>query len=197
MKKYLFFLLIITCVMETDAQDIVGKWKYTKEFLDSLAIHHYFPKMKGSCKFKKNGEFFLRIDGKSIYTGRREVQRATPKGPKVVNVKTNIGKSMYIKVNGRYSVEGNTISTEIPPDGVKAFIDCGRDHPSISNPRWENLDLRIQSMLERSYEVAVEMAAKQAQIIETELVDIWRWDHVPIEFHGDTLYIVGREKLVK
>ena len=183
--------------METDAQDIVGKWKYTREFFDHWDIHVLYPNMWGYCKFMKNGSFVVRINGSDFFNSVSVIQKAGDNGPGIIKDKMNIAKGLYVKIKGTYTIHGNAITTHIPMKGVKVHVDLGREHPFIEDPQWEKRDLRTRDFEEDIYESRLKTAEKQAEVIKSEKMGFWLWENVPIEFHGDTLCVDGIGKLVR
>ena len=62
MKRFcIIFFLLLAMSYSVQAQDIIGKWKCSKELLDRLQLR--YDTMKGHYTFKKNGKFTLRIKG--------------------------------------------------------------------------------------------------------------------------------------
>lgn len=67
MKKLsIIFFLLLGLVTAVQAQDIVGKWKCSKEILDRLNLGYEV--INGYYTFSKNGKFKLKIKGSKRIT---------------------------------------------------------------------------------------------------------------------------------
>ena len=76
MKKLnIIFFLLLGLVTEVQAQDIVGKWKCSKEILDRLNLGYEV--INGYYTFSKNGKFKLKIKG-SIKLEKKKKKSGVP-----------------------------------------------------------------------------------------------------------------------
>lgn len=63
MKKILFIILMVLSILPAaEAQNVVGKWKCSEEFLHGLGTR--FIQMRGRYHFKKDSTFTIKIKGR-------------------------------------------------------------------------------------------------------------------------------------
>ena len=189
-KYYLIITIIIGLVSTANAGGITGKWKCSKEFIDSLGL--YYDQMKGHYKFKKNGTFTVEINGVERTTSFGEVGSGVK--PVYVHAKH---RQMYIKVKGTYKIVNDSISTTVRPEDVKCHIQPGQDYPEVpdaNDGRYAMLDKEWQ---QRMYDREVFWNETQAQTVKTELMHVWIWDKEPVKVGKKTLTIGDKATFIR
>ena len=183
MKKALLILTaILTIAMSVNAKGITGKWKCSKEFIDSFGL--YYDQMKGHYKFKKNGTFTVKINGVERTTAYSEIGRGLK--AHIIHAKH---RQMYIKVKGTYKIVNDSISTTVRPEDVKCHIQPGRDYPTppdANDNRYVQSTKYFEQLL---YDREVFWNETQAQTVKNELMHVWTWDKEPVVITKKTLSV--------
>ena len=183
MKKALLILTaILTIALSANAKGINGKWKCSKDFIDSFGL--YYDEMKGHYKFKKNGTFTVKINGIERTTAYSE----TGWGPKADITHAN-HRQIYIKVKGTYKIVSDSISTTVRPEDVKCHIQPGRDYPeapAVNDSRWA---MAMKNFEQHMYDQELLWNEAQKQTVKNELMHMWVWDKEQITFTKKTLTV--------
>lgn len=182
MKKYILFFIFIGIFLTANAGDIVGKWKCSKKFIDSLGL--YYDQMKGYYKFKKNGTFTVEINGIERTSSFGEVGS----GRKAVYVHAK-HRQMYIKVKGTYKIVNDSISTTVRPEDVKCYIQPGQDYPEAPDANDGKYAILDKEWQQRMYDREVFWNEMQAQTVKNDLMPIWIWDKEPVTVSKEILSI--------
>ena len=186
MRKVIIIIIALFCLLPiADAQNIVGKWKCSKEFLKGLGTG--FGNMRGMYKFKKDSTFIVKIQGGGgSNISKRHSRVSTPR------------RSLYIKVKGTFSVANGTITTKVKPKGVFCYIESGRSAP-IAPTVFEagKQGQKQYELLSSIYEGRRNTAKRQEKTIKTELMHMWNWEKEPIALNGDTLAIGDKATFTK
>lgn len=106
------------------AQDIVGKWKCSKEILDGFNLG--YEDISGYYTFYKNGKFKLKIKG------RQPTRRASVGMDHIKSKSYKIRsqqRTIYIKASGKYIVKDGKITTSVKPKKVKSYVDISASQP--------------------------------------------------------------------
>ena len=176
MKKFFCIIIaLLTLFFTAGAQNITGKWKCSKDFLNSLGTAYV--EMRGYYKFKKDSKFSIKIHGRGLRFGR---------GYK------NISKhrTIYINVKGTYSIAGNTITTTVKPEDVSCYIDTGLNAPEM--PTAYEADRRAMAEYNwknNTYEQGKSQAHFQEETVKNELMYVWNWTCEPVTVTKKTLTI--------
>lgn len=180
------FCLIITLIVSTfsaaNAGGITGKWKCSKEFLDGLGLH--YDQMNGHYKFKKDGTFTVKINGRERTSKYAEVGS----GRKAYFVHAEF-RQICIKVNGTYKIVNDSISTIVHPEGVYCYIEPGQDYPDAIDAKDSEYAIRMKEMEQRMYDREVFWSETQAQTVKNELMHMWVWNKEPVTVNKKTLTI--------
>lgn len=191
LKKHIMAItaLLLCIILPLQAQDITGKWKCPKGYLNSLGLQ--YSEMNGYFQFKKNGKFKIYIKGYKTIS-KPSSDYVSP-GGKWVRESARL-RYIIIKVKGRYTVKNDSISTSLGHKGVYCYVDPGRDAPnsdagaSESRTRWNEY-------LEDAYNKAVYKAKTQETMVKKELSHVWIWHKVPLTLAKDSLSIKGKVEL--
>ena len=189
-KYYLIITIIIGLVSTANAGGITGKWKCSKEFINSLGV--YYDEMNGHYKFKKNGTFTVKING---------VKRTVAYGDTGRELKADIThakhRQMYIKVKGTYKIVNDSISTTVRPEDVKCYIQPGQDCPTppdANDNRYVQSTKYFEQLL---YDREVLWNETQAQTVKNELMHLWIWDKEPVKVGKKTLTIGDKATFIR
>ena len=183
MKKAMFILTaMLMMAVSANAKGITGKWKCSKDFINSFGL--YYDEMKGHYKFKKNGTFTVKING---------LKRTVAYGDTGRGLKADIThakhRQMYIKVKGTYKIVNDSISTTVRPEDVKCHIQPGQDYPTppdANDNRYAQSTKYFEQLL---YDREVLWNEAQAQTVKNELMHVWTWDKEPVVITKKTLSI--------
>lgn len=178
MRKVIIIIIALFCMLPiADAQNIVGKWKCSKEFLEGLNMR--FGNMRGKYKFKKDSTFIIKIHG----GGGAHISffSRIPSTPR---------RTLYIKVKGTYSITNGTITTNVKPGDVDCNINVGFDLPpeptAHNGGRWE---VATYDMIESKYRKRENQGAFQEETIKNEYMNVWNWRNEPITVTKKTLTV--------
>ncbi|MDE6012176.1 MAG: hypothetical protein K2G91_05510 [Prevotella sp.] len=178
--------MIITLIVSTfsaaNAGGITGKWKCSKEFIDGLGL--YYDQMKGHYKFKKDGTFTVKINGRERTSKYAEVGS----GRKAYFVHAEF-RQICIKVNGTYKIINDSISTTVRPEDVKCHIQPSRDYPDAIDAKDSEYAIRMKEMEQRWYDNEKFFNETQAQTVKNELMHMWVWNKEPVTVNKKTLTI--------
>ena len=178
------FILTAMLMMaaSANAKGITGKWKCSKDFINSLGL--YYDEMKGHYKFKKNGTFTVKING---------VERTTAYGDTGRGLKADITHSkhrqMYIKVKGTYKIVNDSITTTVRPEDVKCYIQPGQDYPEAPDANDGKYAMLDKEWRRRMYDRELVWNEAQEQTVKNELMHVWTWDKEPVVITQKTLSI--------
>lgn len=195
MKKILFIIIMMLSVLPAaEAQNVVGKWKCSQEFLHGLGT--LFIQMRGRYHFKKDSTFTIKIKGRGQRLGRKPkneknyVHVTTSRGVVVSKSPSNINSlsTLQIRVKGTYSVSDGTISTKVAPEDVSCYVDSGiymPDAPSLTN----DSDMLRYKMRTSWYEHRLSLSNTQEETIKRDLLEVWNWNREPLEVTKKTMKV--------
>ena len=184
MRKVIIIIIALFCMLPiADAQNIVGKWKCSKEFLEGLNTR--FGNMRGKYKFKKDSTFIIKIhggDGIILHIGRWSTPR----------------RSLYIKVKGCYCIADGKITTNVKSGDVNCDINIGMDIPPEPTTYEAGRTGMIgYGMIKSSYNRDQNQATFQEETIKNELIHVWNWDKEPITVTKKTLTVGDKATFTK
>mgnify|MGYP006929149951 FL=1 len=186
MRKVIIIIIALFCMLPiADAQNIVGKWKCSKGFLEGLNMR--FSNMRGKYKFKKDSTFVAKIRGGGgayiiIFSRKYSIPRP----------------ALYIKVKGTYSITNGTITTIVKPENVHCDIESGQSAPvmpTVYDAGRRGLD--YYEMEEATYRRDAGTAKRQEETIKNEYMHVWNWKKEPIALNGNTLTIGDKATFTK
>ena len=183
MKKAMFILTaMLMMAVSGNAKGITGKWKCSKDFINSFGL--YYDEMKGHYKFKKNGTFTVKINGVERISSFAEV--GTGVKPVYVHAKH---RQMYIKVKGTYKIVNDSISTTVCPENVKCYIQPGQDYPDPPTANDNRYVMAMKNFEQHMYDRELVWNEAQEQTVKNELMHVWTWDKEPVVITKKTLSI--------
>lgn len=167
MKKILFIIIMMLSVLPAaEAQNVVGKWKCSQEFLHGLGTG--FIQMRGRYHFKKDSTFTIKIKGR---------------GQKFYGKNT-----LQIRIKGTYSISHSAITTKVVPNDVTCYINFGMDIPKTPSFTDETAMLRYD-MENNHYELFESMSRTQEETIKRDLLEVWNWNREPLEVTKKTMKV--------
>lgn len=181
--SFVFFLF-----PQAQANDITGKWYCSGTFFDSLGVSIY-PKIKGYYKFEKDGTFTVRISGEmqsaqsSSYfdTGAWKDRDSIHYGPKY--------QTLLINVEGSYSINGNTITTDVDSNDVYVYINTGQDNIPPPNAWMSRSKSFTVNLIRNSTENIETHADLHKKTIIREKMRTWRWKDMPLTVTKDYMQV--------
>ncbi len=199
MKKILFIILMMLSILPAaEAQNVVGRWRCSEEFLHSLGTR--FIQMRGRYCFKKDSTFTIKIKGRGQRLGRKPKNKGwsskTVKSSGIIELTKRPDHitskhTLQIKVKGTYSVSDGTITTKVAPEGVSCYIDSGRDMPEMPSVDSYDYDYEMLVYLweSSSYNDAAFMSRTQEKTIKREFMKVWNWNREPLEVTKKTMTV--------
>ncbi len=176
MKKILFIsILIISIVSPCFSQGIRGTWKCTEEFLGSIGFKS--GRISGQCKFKKDGTFEVKINGRKSVSYVADSYSS----PQIGKFKTSPSshRLMTVRIKGTYEIENDSISTTVSPDGVFCYIEAG-DYPEPVNINDSKMTMDLKDIEQFIYENRVSEAEGQTKNIKEKMLKFWQWEKEPV-----------------
>lgn len=184
MKKLnIIFFLLLGLVTAVQAQDIVGKWKCSKEILDRLNLGYEV--INGYYTFSKNGKFKLKIKGsKSITRFNTGIDQFS----KIYKTPSK-HRNFYIKASGKYMIKDGKITTVVKPEDVKPYVSISEKQPRIPDTSTSDYEYRMIEMKTRAYNEASLVADVQSNMIRAEKYFMWSWRDLSVRQTADSLVI--------
>lgn len=183
MKKTMLILIaMFAMAMPSNAKGLTtGKWKCSKEFIDSLKL--YYDEMNGYYKFKKDGTFTIKIKGIERTSAKAEIGTTKPYNLHAKH------RRIYIKIKGTYKTEDNSITTYVRPEDVYCYIEPGRDRPDPPDADTHEYVIRMKETQQRMYDQEVYWNKVQAETVKRELMHVWLWNKEPVTITKNRLSI--------
>ena len=204
MKKILIIILTMFCMLPSaEAQNVVGKWKCSQEFLHSLGTR--FIQMRGRYHFKKDSTFTIKIKGWGEGAALKRKNRGWSSYIRKSNGTIELTKrpeyfaskpSLQIRIKGTYSVSNGTITTKVVPNGIYCYIESGSDIPVAPSLNNDAAMLRY-IMGNRMHENFSSLARTQEETIKRDYMRVWNWDHEPLEVTKKTMKVGDKVKFKK
>lgn len=172
-KRFAFVVtLFMSSLQFSYAQKLPGKWECSKETLLEMGLG--YTRMKGKCNFSKNGTFTLVIKGRSLL------------GHKGYRLHT-----MYVKVKGRYVLDGIHITSSIDEKDIKASVESGMEDPEF-NPEIRNAENSTTwDFASTRYDSAQLMCKVQEQTIKEKILTLWIWNKLPVTCDNENCVNIG------
>lgn len=180
MNKVLFVtvMLVANIVTTANAQNIVGKWQCSKEFVESLKLDYW--ELQGCCKFRKNGTFKAKLQ-------RRRFSSSKNSSGSYRN------RMVSIRINGRYSVENGTISTTVSQDDISCYVEPHTNaNPYIDKLPEETGNMRMQLRRENRYDYEMSITDRISDNIKAGVVEGWNWQGEPVTVTESSLTVNGK-----
>lgn len=165
-KKHLVIVLLLWIFppLAMNAQNAVGKWKCSAEFLEKLGFSN--DRMKGNCKFKKDGTFKVRIN-----SGNR------------------MHKLIIITIEGTYQIEDDSITTNVRPDDISCYIDPRVSYPDPIEITDDWKTMNRKDIQQTVFDISASHAERQSEKLKNRMLKFWRWEKEPIKLTKKRLFI--------
>ena len=191
MQLYIMPFLVIMLTFSfsrTRAQDIVGKWKCSEEFLGSLGFNS--DRMSGQCRFKKDGTFEVKINGRKIVSYVADAYSS----PQIRDSPSS-QRLMTVRIKGTYQVKDDSISTTVSPDGVYCYIEAG-DYPEPVDIRDSKMTMELKDIEQQIFENRQSEADRKSDAIKKKMLQFWQWDKEPVRMTKRHL-MIGYKAMLK
>ena len=165
-------VLVLLSIQLTFAQQLEGKWQYTKESLQEMGLG--YAGIKGKCTFKKNGTFTLFIKGRSLLGHNYWPFR-----------------TMSVKVSGKYAVEGNSIMSTIDAKDIKVYVQPEKDDPDLDPETEAKRRYTTWDAASRRYEMLLQNCEVQEQTIREKILELWTWNGLPVTYADKNNVSIG------
>lgn len=178
MQRYLMLFLVVLSIYFsccTHAQNIVGKWKCSEEFLGSLGFKS--DRMSGQCKFMKNGMFEVKINGRNSVSYVADSYSSPQSGKFKTSPSSH--RLTTVRIKGTYQIENDSISTTVTPDGVFCYIETG-NYPEPVNISDSKMTMDLKDIEQFIYENRVSEAEGQTKNIKEKMLKFWQWEKEPV-----------------
>ncbi len=176
MKKILFIsILIISIVSPCFPQGIRGTWKCTEEFLSSIGFKS--GRISGQCKFKKDGTFEVKINGRKSVSYVADSYSSPQSGKFKTSPSSH--RLTTVRIKGTYQIENDSISTTVTPDGVFCYIETG-DYPEPVNISDSKMTMDLKDIEQQIFENRVSEAEEQTNNIKEKMLKFWQWEKEPV-----------------
>lgn len=185
MKKILFIsILIISIVSPCFPQGIRGTWKCTGEFLSSIGFKS--GRISGQCKFKKDGTFEVKINGRKSVSYVADSYSSPQSGKFKTSPSSH--RLTTVRIKGTYQIENDSISTTVTPDGVFCYIETG-DYPEPVNISDSKMTMELKDIEQQIFENRVSEAEEQTNNIKEKMLKFWQWEKEPVRMTKKHLMI--------
>ncbi len=189
MKKILFIsILIISIVSPCFPQGIRGTWKCTEEFLSSIGFKS--GRISGQCKFKKDGTFEVKINGRKSVSYVADAYSS----PQIRDSPSS-QRLMTVRIKGTYQVKDDSISTTVSPDGVYCYIEAG-DYPEPVDIRDSKMTMELKDIEQQIFENRQSEADRKSDAIKKKMLQFWQWDKEPVRMTKRHL-MIGYKAMLK
>lgn len=172
-KRFTFVVTLFMLSLQFSySQKLPGKWECSKETLLEMGLG--YTKMKGKCNFNKNGTFTLVIKGRSFMGHKSHPLRA-----------------MYVKVKGRYILDGIHITSMIEEKDIKASVEPDMEDPEF-NPGIRKAENSTTWDFASTWYDREQLVCKvQEQTIKEKIINLWIWNKLPVTFDNENCLNIG------
>lgn len=183
-------------IVSVQAQDIVGKWYCSNEFLDSLGVSSYYDDLSGSIEFNKDATFVLRIEGSGLVSRSSAFTEKAWGTPLHRRRKTRY-RNLFVRVKGTFCVESGRVTTTVVPQDVICYVGSGRKSQNLSDVEDDEFEMKWKLFQQSAYENAESNAERMANTIKTERKHLWEWNNEHIMVTDDSLLVGNGKKFIK